>query len=313
METKILKGEQIKETIFSGIINEISLLSKKHNRTPAIAFLAFTGHQPLMKYTIGLHQQAARQLGFDVIIKTLPAESSEEEMIEIINSLNTDDSIQSIVLLQPVPKHINAFRIIEKISVEKEIEGFHPKNIIDTLTKGISHTRYPMCLPTALMELFQSENVTISKGQEFVIVADQSFISNPFRNLILKTASSQIVPSDCSFTIINSDNAKLIDYCKRADYLFVVSENPDFLPSDWLKPGVCIVDIYSNLADEIQSKNDPDKWIPIIKGGVNTESVMNIAGQIAPCPGGLMPVLLAVLFRNALKAFTNSIKDQSLS
>ncbi len=306
METKIIKGDSLKEKIFEDIKNEISILRNESEKIPTIAFVACVGHQPLMKYTIGLHDLAARELGFNVILKTRPADTTEKELIDVIESLNEDSTIHAIVLLQPVPKHINAIRIIEKIHEEKEIEGFHPTNVMNTLTKGLNHTKYPMCLPAALVELFQYESMKIKKGSEFVFAADKDFIANLFRSLILRTASSQVVPPDCSFTIINIDNEHIVEYCKRADYLFVISENVGCIQSEWLKPGVCIVDIYSNLVKEIPSKKDSDRMIPIIRGGVNTEEVNNIAGSIAPCPGGLMPVLLAILFRNALLAFKTS-------
>jgi methylenetetrahydrofolate dehydrogenase (NADP+) / methenyltetrahydrofolate cyclohydrolase len=307
METKIIQGESLKERIFAKVKKEISTIREKSDIIPTIAFVACVGHQPLMKYTIGLHKQAANELGFNAVIKTKPADTSEKELINEIELLNEDKNIHAIVLLQPVPKHINAIRVIEKIQKDKEVEGFHPLNVMDTLTNGIAHTKYPMCLPAALIELFQHESVKIAKGSEFVFATDQDFISNPFRNLILRTASSQAVPPDCSFTIINIDNEHIVDYCKRADYLFVISENVECIQPEWLKPGVCIVDIYSNLVDEIPSKNNAERLIPIIRGGVNTEAIINVAGSIAPCPGGLMPVLLAILFRNALIAFKNNL------
>lgn len=306
MKTKILKGTDYQNAIFNEIKNEILEIKMKINAVPGIAFIACVGHLPLMKYTIALHDQAAKGLGFNTKIETLPHTTTEEELFEVIENLNQNDTIQSIVLLQPLPKHLNAINIIERISRDKEIEGFHPNNVINTLTKGFNKTKYSMCLPTAVLELFKSTGVEVNKGQEFVFVADQDFISDPFRSLILRTASSQLVPSDCSFTIVNSDNTRIKDFCKRADFLFVISENPEFIEPKWLKSGVCILDVYSNLINEIPNKKDPNMLIPVIRGGVNTNAVINIAGSIAPCPGGLMPVLLAVLLRNALIAFKGS-------
>ncbi len=310
METEILNGTPYRDIIFNEINNEISGMKVKHDKTPGIAFLAFVGHLPLMKYTIALHEQAARGLGFNVTLETVPHTTTEEEVFKIIDKLNKVDTIHAIVLLQPVPKHINAIRIIHRIDRVKEVEGFHPENVLETLTKGVYNTRYPMCLPASLFELFKHYRIEVRPGQEFVFAADQDFISNPFRSLILRTASSQVVPSDCSFTIVNNNNERIEEYCKRADFLFVVSENPEFLRPEWLKPGVCIVDIYSNLIKEVPSKKNPDVIIPVIRGGVNTDAVKNVAGKIAPCPGGLMPILLAVLFRNAMKAFKDTLNVQ---
>jgi len=310
METKILNGTAYRDRIFSEIKHEIADAKTKYMQMPGIAFIAFEGHIPLMKYTIALHLQAARNLGFNVILETCPHTSGEEEMVKIIEKMNRADSIHAIVLLQPVPKHINAIELIEHIDRNKEIEGFHPMNVIDTLTKGIYKSKYPMCLPTALFELFDNAGIQVERGQEFVFAVDSDFISNPFRSLILRTASSQAVSSDCSFTIVNNDNEKLKDFCRRADFLFVISETPEFLKPEWLKPGVCIIDVYANLIKEVASKKNPDMMIPVIRGGVNTEAVMNIAGAIAPCPGGLMPILLSVLLRNAFVAFKHALNAE---
>ncbi len=307
METVILDGTDCQKRIFNKIKNEIIAFKEKYNKIPGIAFVAFVGHSPLLKYIISLHERTAKMLGFNVTIETCSHTSSKEEVFKTIDKLNIDKNIHAIVFLQPMPESFNPLHIIERIDVDKEVEGFHPLNVLNTLTKGVQNSNYPMCLPVALFELFKSANVQIEGGEEFVFLADQDFISNPFRSLVLCAASSQVVPPGCSFSFVNTDNEKIGDFCKRADFLFVISENPEFLQSEWLKPGVCIVDIYSNLIKEVPSKKNPEILIPVIRGGVNTDSVKGIASKIAPCPGGLMPILLAVLFRNAFIAFVESL------
>jgi methylenetetrahydrofolate dehydrogenase (NADP+)/methenyltetrahydrofolate cyclohydrolase len=116
-----------------------------------------------------------------------------------------------------------------------------------------------------------------------------------------------VVPKDSPVTYVNKDSQKLIEHVKRADYLVVVTKYPEYVQPEWLKLGVCIIDIYSNLVKEIPSKNDPTKLVPIIRGGVNVNSVNNIASAILPIPGGLMTVVMAILFRNAVNSFKNSM------
>jgi 5,10-methylene-tetrahydrofolate dehydrogenase/methenyl tetrahydrofolate cyclohydrolase len=311
MKTKLLLGTNYKKTLFKQIKKEISELRATFNEVPGITFIACTGHLPLMKYTIGLHEKAAKELGFMTRIEALPHTISNKDIIEVIDRNNKDESIHAIVLLQPVPKHLNALNLLDRIDSKKEIEGFHPVNVLETLKKGVFGSRYPMCLPTALMELFKSENVEVKPGQEFIFVADQDFLANPFRSLILRTASAAIVPSDCALTLVNSEHNNLMEFCCRADFIVVISEKPEFFKPEILKPNVVIVDIYSNLVREDAGKKDPNILIPVIKGGVDTNAVMGIAGKIAPCPGGLMPVLLAVLFRNALLAFKLSLNTEN--
>ena len=307
METRILNGAIYKDAIFGRIKTDIPLIAEKSGSIPGIAFIAPVGHEPLMKYTIGLHEQAARALGFFVRTILIPADAPETTFLNKIDEMNGDDSIHAIVLLQPMPRHINAINIINRINPEKEVEGFHEKHLIKMLQKEIGEIPYPMVLPTALNELFARAGIEKKEDTEWVFVADDEFFAKPFTNMVVKTACPQVVPDHCSFTIVNKDSKVFEDHCRRADFLFVVSKCPGYIQKEWLKPGVCIVDVYSNLVNELPSTKNPGTMIPVIKGGVNTETVTGIAGVIAPCPGGLMPLVLAVLFSNALQAFRLSV------
>jgi len=166
-----------------------------------------------------------------------------------------------------------------------------------------------MCLPTALAEMFSDAGVQFEKDREWIFVLDDEFVSNPLTNMVVKSAASKVVPHDCSMTMINKSSKNLLDYFKRADVLVIVTKSPLYVKAEWLKPGVCIIDIYSNLVKEIPNKNDPNKLIPIIRGGIHADSVSNIASVILPIPGGLMTVVLSILLRNALTAFNNSINN----
>ena len=306
METMIIKGDSVKEKIFGEVKNEIAGLQEKYHRVPGIAFIGFSC-VPLAKYNIPLHVQLAEALGFKVWKEIEPENVTEEEVFELIEKLNNDDEIHAIVLLQPLPAHLNPIRIINKIDPCKEVEGFHPVNMLSTLIPDIQTTKYPMCLPAALFEMFREAGMQIRKDQEWVFVLDDEFFSNTLTNMIVRTAASKVVPDDCAVTILNKNSQKLIEHCKRADFLVVVSKTPEYIRPEWLKPGVCIIDIYSNLVREVPAKKDPNKLVPVIRGGVNVESVQHIAGAILPIPGGLMTVVIAILFRNTVISFKNSI------
>lgn len=307
METRILNGAVYKDEIFGRIKNEIATLQRAHKGVPAITFIAPVGHEPLMKYTIGLHEQAARGLGFSVKTETVRADASEELLLDIVDKQNEDDSVHAIVLLQPMPKQLNAIRIINRIRPEKEVEGFHEKHLITMLQRESGKIRYPMVLPTALNELFAMAGIEKKDSSNWLFVADDEFFTRPFTNMVVKTACPQVVPDTCSLTIINKNSSMLVDHLRMTDYLFVISKCPGYLRGEWLKPGVCIVDVYSNLVSEVPSSKNPGTIIPVIRGGVTQDAVNQVAGILAPCPGGLMPLVLAILFSNALKAFKLSL------
>lgn len=306
METKILKGTKRQEKVLDEVRKEIISLNKEYHQIPGIAFIGFLG-VPLGKYNIPLHVNMAKSLGFNVISEIKPENVMEEELFEFIDKLNKDNKIHAIVLLQPLPKHLNAVRIINRIDSDKEVEGFHPQNMLSTMMPDAQENKYPMCLPTALYELFKEGEIQVIKDQEWVFVLDDEFFSNPFTNMIVRTASIKAVPKDCSLTIVNRNSAKLVDHTKSADYLAIVTKEPEYIQAEWLKPGVCIIDVYANLVKEIPSKKDPSRIVPIIRGGVNVDAVKNIAGVILPIPGGLMSMVLALLFKNALLSYKNNI------
>lgn len=306
METMIIKGDSVKEKIFDEVKNEIILLQEEYHQVPGIAFIGFSC-VPLAKYNIPLHVQSAEALGFKVWKEIEPDDITEEEVFKLIEKLNNDDKIHAIVLLQPLPAHLNPIRIINKIDPCKEMEGFHPVNMMSTLIPDIQTTKYPMCLPAALFEMFSETGMQVQKDQEWVFLLDDEFFSNTLTNMIVRTAASTVVPDDCAVTFLNKDSQKLIEHCRRADFLVVVSKTPEYIRPEWLKPGVCIIDIYSNLVKEVPSKKDPNKLVPVIRGGVNVDSVQHIAGAILPIPGGLMTVVMAILFRNTVMAFKNSL------
>lgn len=306
MKAKIIKGDLIKERIFDEVKNEIEGLVTKYQKKPGIAFIGFLS-APLSKYNIPFHIHLAENAGFNVFKEILNDQTTEEEMFHLIEKLNDNEAVNSIVVLQPLPKHLNPIRIINKINPDKEIEGFHPQNMLSTLIPDIKTEKYPMCLPTGIIELFKEAELEFKKDQEWVFVLDDEFISNTLTHMVVKAGASKLVPQDCSATIINKSSKNLIDYCKKADILIVVSKEPEYIQPIWLKKGVCIIDVYSNLVKEIPSKNDSSVLIPIIRGGVNVESVEDIASVILPIPGGLMTVVLPILLRNALISFKNTL------
>jgi len=304
METNVVKDSSLKDQILREVKEEIVKLEEVFNVKPGIAFIGFMG-VPLGKYNIPFHLKLASDLGFNVYNETQADDISEEELFTKIDELNRNDDIHAIVLLQPLPSHLVPVRIVNRIDPKKEVEGFHPQNMMKSLMPDIATDAYPMCLPTALGELFKSNGIKPRKDDEWVLLLDNEFFSNQLVNMVTRTAFIKAVPHDCILTVVNRESSKLPEHCRRADYLVVVTKEPGYVKAEWLKPGVCIIDIYSNLVREIPSKKNPGKIVPVIRGGVEVEMALGRAGVIFPIPGGLMTIVLCTLFRNSLLAFKN--------
>lgn len=302
METKIIKGDLVKDKIFNEVKKETARLKEEFLEAPGIAFVGFMC-TPLAKYNIPLHVQTARAMGFNVFTEIPENDSTEADIFHVIDKLNNDHTVHAIVLLQPLPEHLNPVRIVNRIDPAKEVEGFHPRNMMATMVPDIHEGLYPMCLPEALYEMFREEHIDFGQHQDWVFVLDDGFFSNTLTKMIVRAAAARVVPNSCSVTFVNKEKPDMPDHCRRADVLVVVTKFPEYIRPEWLKPGVYIIDIYSNLVKEVPSKADPAKLVPVIRGGINVESVMNIAGVLLPIPGGLMTVVMAILFRNTVEAF----------
>jgi methylenetetrahydrofolate dehydrogenase (NADP+) / methenyltetrahydrofolate cyclohydrolase len=309
METKVLKGESVRDRILAETKSGIAALAIRFGKKPGIAFIGFEG-VPLARYTIPLHVNMAEDLGFMVSLKMMPEDTTEGELFVLIHELNEDPEIHAVVVLQPVPSHLSAIRISGSIAREKEVEGFNPYNMLGTVLPDVIENRYPMCLPAALGEIFRDAGIIPGIEQEWVFLVDEEFLHNPLTRMIVYTSSLKVVPPGSPVTFLTPDAVLLIDHCKKADYLVIVTKHPEYVQPAWLKEGVCIIDIYSNLVKEIPSKDDPMKMIPVIRGGITVKAVDTIAGAILPIPGGLMTTVLALLFRNAMMAFNACMEGE---
>lgn len=310
METFILKGDHPKEAILIETKSEIAALKEKYGRVPGISFIGFKG-VPLAKYSIPLHVNLAEALGFKVSLTMKEENVTEEDLFRLIDSLNSDNEIHAICILQPIPPHLNAMRIVNRVDVIKEVEGFHPQNLLSTMLPEVLPGRYPMCLPTALEMIFADAGITTHNDQEWVFLLDDEFLHNDLTNMIVRTAAMTVIPKDCPVTFVNKNSRNIVEHCKRADILIIVTKFAEYVQPEWLKPGVCIIDIYSNLVKEVPSKNDPAMIVPIIRGGIHIDKAQGIAGAILPIPGGLMTVVLALLMRNSVMAFRNHLNSSS--
>ena len=303
----ILKGEAVRDKLYFEVRSELLALQQQYNKLPGIAFIGFAG-VPLGKYNMPLHVETARQLGFNVLSTVLPEDVTDEHLSSVIEEYNKNEEVDAILMLQPLPMHLNPLLMANKVNQRKEVEGFHPINLAGTLMPDTGMNHYPMCLPAALDVIFEEDHIVRHKDQEWVFVLDDEFFTNPLTYMIVRAAAAKAVPKDCPLSFINKDSAKLKEYFGRADFLVVVSKFTEWVDPEWLKPGVCIIDIYSNLIREVPSKADPSKLVPVIRGGVKVESVKGIAGAILPVPGGLMTVVLGILFKNCLESFKYRLK-----
>lgn len=311
MAARIVKGKDVQSAILSALKEDCETLIKVSGKVPGIAFVAFSEGNPLAIHNLQFHSQIARKVGYQVDAVLLDESTTPLKAKHMLQNLNHQHDIDAILLLQPVPPQFNPLELVTEINPRKEIEGFHPRHLMDMLMKPPEDLFYPMSLPTALHLMLDEAKIDVKKDDEWVFVVDRYFFENPLTNLVSRLASVRTAPYDCPVTIIESTSNKLKTTCQRADLLFVISRQIHFIRPEWIQPGACIIDIYNNYAGDKVSVVDPQKTIPIIKGGVDPEAVKHVAGTIMPVPGGIMPVVLALSMRNVLIAFKERVHQHT--
>lgn len=209
----------------------------------------------------------------------LPEETSEAELIELIEKLNNDDTVSGILCQLPVPKHINDEAIINAIAPNKDVDAFHAVNVGKIMTGNYD---FVPCTPAGVMELIKESGIDVS-GKECVVVGRSNIVGKPMSMLLLH--------KNGTVTVCHSRTQNLAEKTRNADILVAAVGIPNFITGDMIKPGAVVIDVGIN-------RIAPKKLV----GDVDFESAEKVAGAITPVPGGVGPMTIAMLMKNTLKA-----------
>ncbi len=210
----------------------------------------------------------------------LPAEIDEHELLELIDQLNNDPSVHGILCQLPLPRHINEFKVINAISPEKDVDGFHPVNV-GLLALG--RDGLVSCTPAGVVEMLKAYNIPLV-GAHCVIVGRSNIVGKPVAQLMLK--------EHATVTITHSRTRDLPAVCRQADILIAAIGKAEMITADYVKPGAVVIDVGINRTPEGK-----------VVGDVDFASVSPIAQAISPVPGGVGPMTIAMLLENTMTAF----------
>lgn len=277
----IINGKQIADEIKESIKNEINTSKIK----PGLAVI-LAGDDPASKIYVNSKAKTANELGIKSDIRLLPANTSKNELIEIIHKLNGDNSIHGILVQLPLPKHINEFDVFCEISPKKDVDGLNPSNM-GMFFLGKEPNFYP-CTPSGIMALIKSTGIQIS-GRNAVIIGRSNIVGKPVAQMLMK--------ENATITICHSRTKDIKYFTKQADILVAALGKPTFITKDMVKSGAVIIDVGINRVG-----GD-------IFGDVDFENIKDIAGYITPVPGGVGPMTIAMLMKNCLKAAKNVSRE----
>jgi 5,10-methylene-tetrahydrofolate dehydrogenase/methenyl tetrahydrofolate cyclohydrolase len=284
MAAHLIDGKAIAAQIYDEIQAEVAELREKHGITPGLATV-LVGEHPASQSYVRSKQKTCTKVGFNSIGEHLPEDTSQEEVEGLVKKLNADPSIHGILVQLPLPRHLDEEKILSAISLEKDVDGFHPLNIGRLSMKGRKPLFVP-CTPSGCIELLVRSGVEI-EGKEAVVLGRSNIVGLPVSMLLLHR--------NATITICHSRTQNLPGVCRRADILIAAVGRPEMVKADWVKPGAAVIDVGVNRVDDPTAKRGYR-----LVGDVDFDDVNEVAGYLTPVPGGVGPMTIAMLMWNTL-------------
>jgi len=295
MTAQLIKGTDIREEILEEVSKEVEQIKEKHGQVPGLATI-LVGEDPASQSYVSLKIKTAHRLGFKEVQDTQPEDLSQDDLLALVDKYNKDDSIHGILVQLPLPKHIDEKRVLNAIDPDKDVDGFHPVNV-GRLMIGGDEVKFPPCTPAGIQEMIVRAGVETS-GAEVVVVGRSNIVGKPIANMMLQKGQG----ANSTVTVVHTRTKDMAAHCKRADILIVAAGVPGLVKPEWIKPGACVIDVGVNRVGEKPSKKDPNKMVPILRGDVDFDKAVEIAGSITPVPGGVGPMTITMLMRNTLRS-----------
>ncbi|SFI57801.1 methylenetetrahydrofolate dehydrogenase (NADP+) / methenyltetrahydrofolate cyclohydrolase [Paenibacillus sp. UNC496MF] len=277
MTAQRIEGKAISDAIRIEIAEETAKLAAR-GIVPGLA-VVLVGEDPASQVYVGNKEKACRQLGFYSEVHRLPAETTQETLLDLIDKLNRQSTINGILVQLPLPKHIEEKAVIDAISAEKDVDGFHPVSVGNLV---IGDDSLLPCTPAGVIELIKRTGVGIA-GKHAVVIGRSNIVGKPVAMLLLR--------EHATVTICHSRTANMADIAKTADILVVAIGKPNAIGRDFVKPGAVVIDVGIN-------RLETGKLV----GDVDYANVLDTAGYITPVPGGVGPMTITMLMQNTLKA-----------
>lgn len=278
MSAKIIDGKAIAKDIRGELALEVADLTKQ-GRQPGLA-VVLVGDDPASAVYVRSKKRACEEVGIKSLVHRLPQETTQAELLSLIEELNLDSSIHGILVQLPLPKGLDEELVINTIAPQKDVDGFHPVNVGNL---HIGQAGFVPCTPAGVVELIKRTKVPIA-GQNVVVLGRSNIVGKPVASLLLR--------ENATVTICHSRTKDVAAECRRADILIAAVGRPQLVKKDWVKPGAVVIDVGINRVDGE------------IVGDVDFAEVQKIAHAITPVPGGVGPMTIAMLLKATVRAAT---------
>lgn len=282
MSAQIISGNKLAQQIKTQIFEHIASYVQQGYRAPGLAVI-LVGSDPASQVYVGSKRKTCAELGIYSESYDLPADTTETQLLSLINKLNNDEKIDGILVQLPLPEHVDTTKIIEAISPDKDVDGFHPYNV-GRLCQRIPTLR--ACTPYGVMKLLETTGENLY-GKHAVIVGASNIVGRPM--------ALELLLGGCTVTITHRFTKNLENHVRQADLLVVAVGKPNLIPGEWIKENAIVIDVGIN---RIEGK---------LVGDVEYEVASQKAKFITPVPGGVGPMTVAMLMQNTLLAYQRHI------
>ncbi len=289
---KVIDGKLLAEDVVAAVKAATSDLLNTTGTKPGIA-VVIVGEDPASQVYVASKGRKARECGFHSVQHTLTEDTSEADLLELIDSLNNDPAIHGILVQLPLPKHIDEGRVIQTIAPDKDVDGFHYINV-GKLGTGAVDSAFVPCTPAGSMIMIERQLGRDLSGLNAVVIGRSNIVGKPMANLLLA--------ANATVTVAHSRTKDLPALARTADILVAAVGRPQMVKGDWIKPGATVIDVGINRIDAPEKGEGKTR----LAGDVDYAEAAKVAGAITPVPGGVGPMTIAMLMANTLVAACRS-------
>ena len=290
---RLIDGVALAKEIRAMVAADVAVL-KQQGVTPGLT-VVLVGDDAGSAVYVGAKEKASREAGMAGETIRLPASTTQDELLALVERLNADASVHGILVQMPLPKHIDPDTVIRHIRPEKDVDGFHPINVGKLL---IGHTDgFAPCTPSGVQHMLRHSGVD-TRGANCVVIGRSTIVGKPMAALMMQAGEG----ADSTVTVCHSRTKDLASHTRRADILIVAAGRPRMITADMVKPGAVVIDVGMNRIADPTTKSGTR-----LAGDVDFESVRQVASMITPVPGGVGPMTIAMLLRNTVRAAQRTV------
>jgi len=294
MTAELISGKEVSKEIYREMEGDIKAFIDKNGFAPHLT-VVLVGEDPASQVYVRMKGKKAAKMGIGSDTIVLDVETTEEDLLALIDKLNADDKVNGILVQLPLPKHINETNVLLRIDPAKDVDGFHPINVGKMLV-GEDNLLLP-CTPHGVQELLMRSGTSI-EGAHVVIVGRSNIVGKPVAAILVQKKDG----ANATVTIAHTRTKDMPAMCRTADILVVAAGVPEFVRGDWIRPGAVVIDVGVNRVDDATK----EKGYRLV-GDVNFAEAVEVAGKITPVPGGVGPMTICMLMKNTLQAAKNQV------